>query len=418
MAHIIPFRGTLYDAAKVSGDDVIAPPYDIVTPPQRDELYRKSPFNIIRVDAGIDMPGDNETHNRYTRARESLDTWIEKGVLVTDESPSIYAYESEYEVRGQKHTLRGFLALVRIEDLGKGVYPHEATHSKPKVDRLNVMRFCLGNISPIYALYNSRHRVASEIIGEACRQPHLSAHDQNGSVHRIAPVSDEYRIRSIREELLDKPVFIADGHHRYEVALEFKREMEEKEGKGDADFRPWNYVLMFLANMADDGITILPTHRLVRGPVKKEAVLERLASDFTIVRQGMDRDITSTLAGAGRNTFGLCLTGEDCWYALTYTGKDLDGVDPALRNLDVTLLHELILKRDLGITDVSYEMDVRESVSRVRAGEYDAAFFLNPTGVDDVERVALSGVRMPPKSTYFYPKLLTGMVIYSFRHQF
>jgi uncharacterized protein (DUF1015 family) len=283
------------------------------------------------------------------------------------------------------------------------------------------MRFCLGNISPIYALYNSGHRVASKILGEACRHPYLSAHDQNGSVHRIAPVSNERQIGEIREELLDKPVFIADGHHRYEVALEFKREMEEmeeKEGKGDAYFRPWNYVLMFLANMADDGITILPTHRMVRGPVKKGSVLERLAPDFTIVRQDMEKDIADTLAGAGRNTFGLCLTGEDCWYALTYTGKDLDGVDPALRNLDVTLLHELILKRDLEITDVSYEMDVRESIGKVRAGEYDAAFFLNPTGVDDVERVALSGVRMPPKSTYFYPKLLTGMVMYSFRHQF
>jgi uncharacterized protein (DUF1015 family) len=170
---------------------------------------------------------------------------------------------------------------------------------------------------------------------------------------------------------------------------------------------------MFLANMADEGITILPTHRMVKG-IKKEEVLSRLEPDFAIDACGMECDIQRRLAKEGKNTFGLYLGSNEQWYILRYKGTDLEDVDPVLRELDVVVLHELIIKKDLGITDVAYEMDVAESLIRVQRGDFDAVFFLNPTGVKDVERVAMTGLRMPPKSTYFYPKLLTGMAINKF----
>jgi uncharacterized protein (DUF1015 family) len=295
---------------------------------------------------------------------------------------------------------------VKLEELGRGIYPHEATHSKPKTDRLNLMRACKANISPIYSLYKSEERITSKIISDIKKDPLISAHDFDGAVHRIYRISDDLAINSILKELSDKPIFIADGHHRYEVALEYKREM----GEG-----PWSYVMMFLANMLDEGITILPTHRMIKG-IKKEEVLSRLENDFDIESCGIDCDIRKRLFLEGKNTFGLYLGNNEKWYILRYKGTDLRDVDIPLRNLDVVILHELIIKRDLGITDVAYEMDIERSLKMVRKGDFDGVFFLNPTQIEDVENVALAGLRMPPKSTYFYPKLLTGLVINKFNN--
>ncbi|MCL4457299.1 MAG: DUF1015 domain-containing protein [Nitrospirae bacterium] len=408
MAKVIPFRGILYNPDKVSGDEVIAPPYDIIMPEYREELYQKNPYNIIRIDFGKEGTGDTDKDNKYSRAKNFFEQWAKEGILVQDDRPSFYACEIDYSVYGEKKRLRGLFAMVRIEELGKGVYPHEATHSKPKADRFNLMKACLANTSPIYALYNSPRKVASGIIDNVSGEPYISAHDMDGAHHKLYKIQDEAKINLIMDELSDKPIFIADGHHRYEVALEFKRE----KGRG-----PWEYVLMFLANMADEGISILPTHRLVKGIKNIGGIMQKIEKDFTVENLPDSADIQKTLSVSGKNTFGLYLGREKQWFTLKYKGTDLKDMDAALQNLDVVVLHELILKRDLGITDVAYEMNVREAVKRTDSGEFDAAFFLNPTGVNDVERVALSGLRMPPKSTYFYPKLLTGMVINSFKNQ-
>lgn len=416
MAQILPFKGILYDPERVSGDDVTSPPYDIIAPAQRELLYQKSPYNIVRIDFGKQMPEDNEKNNKYTRAMNYLQQWLKEKILIQDDTACFYAYESDYSIPGETKTLKGIFALVKIEELGNGIYPHEATHSKPKADRLSLMRTCLANISPIYSLYNSPERVTSEIINNIKDTYYISAHDMDGAVHKLYKISDESQINLIIKELSDKPIFIADGHHRYEVALEFKKEMDNQNINSQISnlkSNPWDYVLMFLANMADEGITILPTHRMVKG-IKKEEVLSRLEPDFAIDTCGMDCDIQRRLAKEGKNTFGLYLGSSEQWYILRYKGTDLEDVETALRELDVVVLHELIIKKDLGITDVAYEMDVAESLSRVKRGDFDAVFFLNPTGVKDVEKVAMSGLRMPPKSTYFYPKLLTGMAINTF----
>lgn len=419
MAQVIPFKGLLYNVpkvSKVSGSDLLAPPYDIITPRSLEDLYNKSPYNIVRIDFGKIFPADNDSENRYTRAKSFLDAWINEGTLTEGKSPCFYSYEISYRIGSKAKKLRGFLGLVKLEQLGKGnIYPHEYTHSKPKKDRLDLMRICRANISPIFSLYNSSEKKTSALLEQINRgNPYIDATDMDGSVHRLWEISDPAAIDTIRRELDNKAVFIADGHHRYETALEYQKEMRSCEGgtqsSGDGDKggnRPYDYVLMFLANMADEGLTILPTHRLVK-EIPHDA-LELLSNDFDIEEMTNDFNIPGAIEGR-RDVYGF-YTGGKTWYRLSYKGEGFFGVPQALKDLDVTILHDLIFKQLLDVESVAYEMDVNKCLQAVRAGEYAGAFFLNPTQVYDVEKVALASLRMPPKSTYFYPKLLTGMAI-------
>lgn len=266
MAEIIPFRGILYNVSKVSGEDVVAPPYDIITPEYKEQLYSKSPYNIVRIDFGKELEGDNESENKYARAAEYFNTWLKNGILIRSKTSGFYAYEIDYRIKGERKKLRGFFGLVRLEELGKGsIYPHECTYSKPKADRLNLMRGCKANISPIFSLYNSPEKKASEVIGRVMHQsqPYMEAKDTDKTVHRLWVIDGKKDIEIISNELKNRAVFIADGHHRYETALEFQKEMKEKNPVARGD-EPFNYVLMFLANISDGEMTILPAHRLVK----------------------------------------------------------------------------------------------------------------------------------------------------------
>ena len=418
MAEVVPFKGVLFNVPKVSkssGEELLAPPYDIITPEYQQELYDKSPYNIVRVDFGKKEPGDSEKENRYTRAKAFLECWIREEVLVRSSSPSLYAYEIAYAIKGVQQTLRGVLGLVRLEALGKGnIHPHEYTHSKPKKDRMDLMRYCEANVSPIFSLYNASEKKTSRLLAETSRtRSYIEAKDADGAVHRLWHIEDRTAVDTITAELQGKAIFIADGHHRYETALDYQKEMRKKEGHADGP-RPYDYVLMFLANMADEGLTILPTHRLVKD--LPHDVLDLLTADFEIQEMQESDDITATIAGK-RDVYGL-YAGGSTWHCLSYKGEGIHGVPAALKDLDVTVLHDLIFKQLLDIETVSYEMDVQKSLQAVRSGEFKAAFFLNPTGVYDVERVALASLRMPPKSTYFYPKLMTGMVMHIFKNSF
>jgi len=409
MAEIIPFRGLLYDVSKVSIEDVLAPPYDIITPEGRESLYTKSPHNIVRIDFGKEEPGDNETENKYTRAKRCFDVWLKDGILIRSDKPSFYAYEVIYTVQNKRERLHGFLCLVKLEELGKGsVYPHECTHSKPKQDRLNLLRACEASTSPIFSLYKSSADGISNILSRVTlTRPYLQAAAPSGDLHRLWQIDHAEEIEIIQQELADKPVFIADGHHRYETSFEYSREMSAKKTP-PSDRKSYDYTLTFLANMMDEGITILPTHRLIKeipgdidGMLSKYFEIETIANDF---------DIRRRLSGR-KNAFGFFRKREKVWHVLTYRGRNLSEVHPDLREIDVIILDELIFKKILMNAEIGYEMDIAKALDQVNRGEYAAAFFLNPTRVKDVEKSALSSMRMPPKSTYFYPKLLTGMVL-------
>lgn len=418
MAEVVPFKGVLFNVGEisaVSGEDLLAPPYDIITPEYQDTLYGKSPYNIVRIDFGKVFPGDNDRENKYTRARQSLEAWMKDRILITSRTPCFYSYELSYAMHEREHTLRGFLGLVRLEELGRGsIYPHECTHSKPKKDRLELMRVCGANVSPIFSLYNSPARNTSSLLPDINKAvPYMSAKDRDGAVHRLWAIEEPASINRITDELRGKPIFIADGHHRYETALEYQKEMREK-NRGDDTPKPYDYVLMFLANMSDEGLTILPTHRLVN-ELPADA-LDRLSRDFDILKITGTFDIAKSIAGA-RDVFGL-YKGGDSWYKLSYRGEGIPDAAPALKDLDVTVLHELMFRK-LDITgNIDYEMDVSTCVQLVKEKRFQAAFFLNPTQVEDVEKVALASLRMPPKSTYFYPKLLTGLVMNIFSNTF
>jgi uncharacterized protein (DUF1015 family) len=323
----------------------------------------------------------------------------------------LYVYEMSYTIHDVKKRLLGFLCLVKLEELGKGsIYPHECTHSKPKQDRLNLMRSCQANTSPIFSLYKSQDEGISKILSKIFgTKPYIESADISGDTHRLWQIDDTNDIEIIKKELEDKAIFIADGHHRYETAFEFHREMSAKDAS--TTDRPFDHVLMFLANILDEGITILPTHRLLK-EIPKD--LNKMLSEyFDITAVHNDFDIRKGLSGKS-HVFGFFQKGSDMWHILTYKGGNLSEIHPDLRDISVIILHELVLKKILHTSEIGYEMDVNRALDKVKSGEFSAAFFLNPTKVEDVEKSALSSVRMPPKSTYFYPKLLTGLVINKF----
>jgi uncharacterized protein (DUF1015 family) len=409
MAEVIPFRGLLYNVSKVSIEDVLAPPYDIITPEGQESLYRKSPHNIVRIDFGKEEPGDNETENKYSRAKRCLDVWIKDGILKRSDQLSFYAYEIIYTVEDVRKQLRGLLGLAKLEELGKGsVYPHEYTHSKPKQDRLNLLKACETNTSPIFLVYNSSASGISDILSRiTLTRPTLQAADASSDLHRVWQIDRTEEIEIIKEELADKPVFIADGHHRYETSFEYSREMAVKK-KFPSDRRSSDYALTFLANMVDEGITILPTHRLIK-EVPRD-IDRMLSRDFEMETVTNDFDIRRRLSGKTK-VFGFFRKREEAWHILTYKGRDLSEIHPDLREIDVVILDEMVIKKILMNAEIGYEMDIAKALDQVNHGVYEAAFFLNPTRVKDIEKSALSLMRMPPKSTYFYPKLLTGLVL-------
>src|SRR4030043_652399 len=409
MAEIIPFRGLLYNVSKVSIEDVLAPPYDIITPEWQESLYAKNPYNMVRIDFGKEEPGDNETENKYMRAKRYFNIWIKDGVLIRSDKPSFYAYEIIYSIHGIRKRLPGFLCLVKLEELGKGsIYPHECTHSNPKQDRLNLLKACQANTSPILSLYKSSADGISRILAKVTlTRPYLQAADISSNLHRLWQIDQTEEIEIIKQEIADKAVFIADGHHRYETSFEYQREMSMTKTSSSSR-KSYDYTLMFLANLMDEGITILPAHRLIK-EIPKD-IHEMLARYFEIETVADDFDIYRRLFGK-KNVFCFFKKREKSWYILTYRGRNLSDVHSDLREIDVIILHEMIFKRILQNAEIGYEMDIAKALDQVNHGEYAAAFFLNPTRGEDVEKSALSSVRMPPKSTYFYPKLMTGLVL-------
>ncbi len=422
MAKIIPFKGILYNPEKESLSETVAPPYDVVTPEHKEELYRKNPHNIIRIDFGKDKDEDSDEENRYTRASRHLSEWLEEGILVQDREPSFYCYEIKYAVKGREKRTVGFLGSVKIEELGSGrIHPHEMTYSKPKSDRLNILRYCSANTSPIYSLYSSEKKRTSSLLMDMVKTfPFSEAKTADGFTHRLWKISDSESVYQIMAEMEDLDVFIADGHHRYETALAFKKEMEDK-GLSKTGEEPFNYVLMFLSNMEDDGLTLLPTHRIievdsdipVRQRLKEHFNLEKISSE-DITEEEARNKMLHTMEG-NLHCFGMFLTNTGSYYTLSFNDSNVEiDLPDCLKTLDVTVLHKYVFENLLNIKHYEYEMDPEEAVKRARKGSFEAVFFLNNTKIHDLKEVALAGHRMPPKSTYFYPKLLTGMVIYKF----
>jgi uncharacterized protein (DUF1015 family) len=429
MAQIHPFRGWRYDVAQV-GDlsDVTCPPYDVIDGEFQEKLYEQHPCNVIRLELNRDEPGDAGPDEKYRRAADFLRRWIHQGVLIQEHEDSLYAYHQVFNWEGRHYTRRGFLARIRLERFGEGkVYPHEQTMSGPKADRLKLLEACQMNLSPIFGLYPDEENAVQAPLEHALPAiTPLEASDHLGVVHRLWPVSSHSLIEQVRGQLRDKPVFIADGHHRYETAINYSDGLIAA-GKLAGPDSPPNFVMMMFVGMSDPGLVILPTHRLVSGlaPLTKEDLKNALGKHFALepVGQGAAaaRETWELIAAdGGQDVLGLGTTRDGSWTLARLTdGSPMKTLAPEQsddwRGLGVSLLHKLVLEHLLkphhaGGPKCRYVHQVDEVIGAQAAGDVPLACLVPPAQIEHVEQIAARLEKMPAKSTYFYPKLQTGLV--------
>ena len=424
MAEVRPFRGLLYDKLRSGGDysSVMAPPYDVISDQMREELYGKSDFNIIKLILGKSFENDTESDNKYTRAKDFLSSWIKEGVLAQDDAESFYIYLQEYSVKGQMYRRVGFLGLMKIEG-DDVVLPHEHTLSKPKEDRMNLIKEVQSNLSPIFTVYDDNTGAIKTVLEEVISktEPIIDVDLSDGS-HKLWRLPDEEITKKITDEMSAKKVFIADGHHRYSVARSYRDARRAKDGyDGSAD-----HILMYFSDMSDsDNLTIFPTHRVIKEmPLDEGEAREKLSEYFDITEY---EDLGSLMENVEASSdkehvFGFFAGGK----YLLLVPKDPEVLRGLIteertehwKRLDVSVLHLAVLDSILSVGSVegniTYVKDAEDGESLVKGGSHQAAFFLNPTRVDQMKAVAECGEMMPQKSTYFYPKLLTGLVINKF----
>jgi uncharacterized protein (DUF1015 family) len=410
MAEIQPLRALRYDLDRTGGlQPVVAPPYDVIDAEQRAELEAQSPYNVVRID--LPEGGDD----RYNRAADELQSWRDAGVVVADEQPALWTLAQDYTgPDGQARTRKGFFARVRVEDYGAGrIRPHERTHPGPKEDRLRLTRATRTNLSPIFSLYSDPAGIVGQAL--ASPQPWAQTTDADGTVNHLGRVVDEAAIAAVTDALGGTELLIADGHHRYETARVYADEIG---GEG-----PHRYVLMCLVALQDPGLTVFPTHRLVRGLTSEQqvALAATLRRDFEI--EVLDDTAQLAPETGDRVRIGYIDAHFKRPYMLTL--KDQAVADAALsdhaepyRRLDTAVLEGLILKGTLGMTNhdidelngLGYARDFEQALALIGDGSFDAAFFMAPTPIERVHEVAAAGESMPPKSTYFVPKVGTGLL--------
>lgn len=435
MAKIIPFHGTAYDAS-VIGDvaQVVAPPYDIIDAAGQRALYDRHPHNIIRLELGLDQPGDSPTNNRYRRAGATLHEWLRSGALKRDAQPALYYHTIDYrppasDPRTPMKVLKGFLATVKLETLDSGhIYPHENTRAAAKTDRLNLLDACKTNFSPIWSLYSDPQGVVIALLERAVKgkPARFDFTDDDGFRQQLWAVTDPAILAHAVEAMDPKPLFIADGHHRYETALNYQRLRRQQAGS-PAGYQPYDGVLMLLAALEDPGLTVLPTHRVTTTPLPPYDKLRALLADqfelqefpYTAgTRSAVGAQFLEALRTKGRMVpmFGLALKGKDLYLMLTLKPAHRPQSDASPRaKLDVSLLQQLIAttlcQTQQEQEAILYTKDDHEALDWVADGTGTGALLLNPTKVSEVQAVATAGERMPHKSTYFFPKPLTGLVM-------
>lgn len=422
MAELRPFQGLRFTPQAGPIEELVCPPYDIVSEEQRQEYLKVNPHNVIR----LELPRDGE--DPYETAGETLRGWLSQHVLAQDKKPCMYIYEEEFNAHGQRRRVKGLIALVKLEEFSKGVVlPHEETLSKAKTDRFHLMGATFCNFSQIYSLYNDDEgKTFRQIQQLSADTPAVEFTGEEDITHRLWRVESEDALRELSGGFVHRKLYIADGHHRYETALNFRNALREQgiAKKGDLS----GYVMMLLVDMENEGLVVFPTHRLVRDlkDFQPEQVLQECGAYFDVEEHDDLSAMEAVLEqcyNEGKKSFGF-FSGGSRWQLLTLKEGDvmaqmLPGASPALQGLDVSVLHSLILERIMGIDkenmakqiNLTYTKVFDEAIEGVRSGEFQCAFLLNPTKVSEIRDVAAAGEKMPQKSTYFYPKAITGLVM-------
>ncbi|HQP11705.1 MAG TPA: DUF1015 domain-containing protein [Candidatus Omnitrophota bacterium] len=418
MSEIQPFKALYYNKIKL-GDlsTVVCPPYDVISPEQQTVYCNESEYNFVRIILGKDQPEDDRNSNKYSRAKNLFQQWQQDGVLIDDEHPSIYYYKQEYRVMGEKHSRLGFIALMRIhDDQDAKIFPHENTHSKAKEDRLKLWKSLSANLSPIFVCFSDKTKRVNTIFLEkvASTEPMIDVKDDDGVHHTVWRLSDPSLVQKIVEALSGQPLFIADGHHRYEVAKELRKQMREKAPHytGEESF---NFVMTYLTDIGSRDLKIFPMHRIIKKISLKTEWLEEL---FRIDKFKTKEDLSIRLAKAGKNEHAFGLYTADNIRLLRLRNPSLidkyiqDGSEE-FRRLDATILKHFILDRaGVASEDIVYTHDLARATHDVDVGLAEASFIMNPVKIQQLKAIALQGEKMPPKTTYFYPKVLSGLTIH------
>lgn len=431
MATILPFRGLRYNTKQASDlSFVTAPPYDCISPEQQEALYDAHPYNVVRLILGREAPTDSETDNRYTRAARDLKAWVKKGILMRERRPALYLYEQEFTVNGRTSVRRGFTALVELEEFGGGsIYPHEKTLSKPKEDRLKLLKATRCNLSQILALYpDEKNEVMAVFDRQPLASPDLSVVDSGGVINRMWIITDETAAAEVTELMHRRPLFIADGHHRYTTALNYRRFLREQ-GEEVSNHHPANYTSITCVSMSDAGLVILPTHRVLADFPRTAAdrMRELLKPHFTwskfIGAEATSGRMEEHLARSRATAFGLYLHGDQAGYVVTLKdaavmAKLVPDQSQEWRKLGVAILHRLVIEHLLANAaggaenlDIRYVHLAADAFDAVHENGAALAFLVRPTRLEQLKAIAGAGELMPQKSTYFYPKLLSGLVM-------
>jgi len=432
VAEIRPFRGVRYNQLLIKDlSTVICSPYDIITPPLQQELYHRSQYNFVRLEHSRELPQDTVRDNKYTRSAATLGQWLKQGILEVDEVPAIYLHDHYFTHQGKEYKRRGIIVCVRLEEWDKMVVrPHEGTLAEPKNDRVSLLRELQADTSPILALFEDQgQRVSSLLAAQEPNTPTISLTSANGERHYVWAITESQVVNQICNSLAEQPLYIADGHHRYESALAYQREREAGYSSASED-EAFNFVLMELVDFSDPGLIILSPHRLVRGISKStlNGLVAKLRAFFEIEElplsvpgawQQVDSSLMETngirlfLFGLAEHLLALRLRDfTTASQMMPYFHSEL------YKRLDVSIADHIILEKLLGLsggreeTRITYSYDRQDAVNRVLDQEYQLALLLSPVKVEAVKAIADAGDRLPRKSTYFYPKLPTGLVFY------
>jgi uncharacterized protein (DUF1015 family) len=436
MATILPFKGIVYNPVKV-GDpaQVVTPPYDVISSVEQQTFYERHPHNVIRLILGKSGARDSATDNPHTRAAAAFRRWLADGILRQDPTPVFYLTSVEFPFAGAIRTRMGLIARVGLEPFEKGIIlPHERTYSAVKAERLGLMKACHANFSPIFSIYPDQGDILASLHQTAAgTPPDMDFRDDREHRHRLWRIVDLTRHELIAAQMRDLPIYIADGHHRYETALAY-RDWAAANLPGFGAQHPANFIMMYLASMADPGLIILPTHRMLNrvNPMAAEAFGARAEEFFNLRRFPFQREnieaVQTNFIGklersAGQNSIGALFKGRPEFLLLGlkpgvmahYFGRE---EAPEVNALDVTVLTRVILTELLGFTPadlddkslIGYSSDAREAIEAVLQGRCEAGFILNPSPMAQVKQIAEKGLIMPRKSTFFYPKVITGQV--------
>lgn len=415
MSIVKPFKGVKYNLENVLLRKVIAPPYDVISPEMRESFILRSPYNVVQIDLPV---GDDD---KYQAAGDLYRQWNFEGILVKEERPAFYLYEQVYDYDGRQYVRSGFVGTLKLSEFGKGqVYPHERTLSGPKKDRYELMKAGKANFSQIFGLYQDSENMLNSLFNEIKKtMPAASAMDDDNVKHSVWVIDKPEDIEYIQTFMQDKAIYIADGHHRYETALKYRDDMRVANGDSSDDVKPYDFVMMMFINFQDKGLKVFPTHRVVdvNADFQDSTVIDGLKTMFDVTPLAGKAEIDAFMKETAEDVGAWVFMGMQGIYGMKIIKESMESLHPVYRKVDTYLLEDLVLKGQLGFTDEKllakdgiHFIQTLDEIAKYRESVSSVAFILHPEDMETIRDVSESGLVMPQKSTFFYPKLATGLL--------